>query len=644
METTESPATQNSTSGSARAIWARCAWIGLICGLFESGFGLAWNAFGYQVSDPDLWVNWHAPWLAPLSLATIFGAFGVVASAFHTFVPRITSLVTPYLLIALGTRSALEAIPGLHAWAVAVLVVGLAFRLGRYARLDSDRFRRFARKTLPYAACVWIVVFVTTGVLPATAELRALAFAPAPKEKSPNVILIVLDTVRADNLGLYGYARNTTPNLEALAKRGVRFDQARSTSPFTLGTHASLFTGHWMTDTSVKVNAPLDGALPTIAEHLRDRGYATAGFMGNIFYGSAHYGLDRGFSHYHDVPENITRRVTPREFLRASRLGESLVSWCERKWRIFQPMQKRRLDAGELNREALAWIDASRNQGRPFFLFMNYFDAHSPFTLPGDAPQPYSKRTPESLDAETERLKSLQARQERRPDSAIAREIAKLRPEVHADLVNAYDDGIAWIDRKLGELMTDLERRGILDDTLIIITADHGEMLGEHDLIGHGDSLHRPVVHVPLIVIGPKESSVPRGNVITQAASVRDVPATIVELAGLSAPSPFPGRSLGRFWSNDSADEPVLSEMEHMSWMPRSSRMPASYGPMTMLTEGSWSYHRQQHESLGLRESLFDLSCDPNEDRDLANDPAHRETLARMRSRFAAIRAAKPLS
>ena len=169
-------------------------------------------------------------------------------------------------------------------------------------------------------------------------------------------------------------------------------------------------------------------------------------------------------------------------------------------------------------------------------------------------------------------------------------------------------------------------------------------MLGEHDLIGHGDSLHRPVVHVPLIVIGPKESSVPRGNVITQAASVRDVPATIVDLAGLSAPSPFPGRSLGRFWSNDSADEPVLSEMEHMSWMPRSSRMPASYGPMTMLTEGSWSYHRQQHESLGLRESLFDLSCDPNEDHDLANDPAHRETLARMRSRFAAIRAAKPLS
>ena len=404
--------------------------------------------------------------------------------------------------------------------------------------------------------------FVATGVLPATAEWRANVITEKPSGGEPNVVLIVMDTVRADSLSLYGYDRDTAPRLAEWAAKGVTFTQARSTTPYTLGTHASLFTGRWMTETSARVNKPLDGTHPTLAEVLSDRGYATGGFVGNIFYGSTRYGLNRGFLHYHDVPGNITRRVTIREFLRSCRMGETIVTWCERKWRILSPMQRKRFDADELNREALAWVDGVQASGRPFFLFMNYFNAHSPYSLPGIAPQPFSRVSPESLESDTAQLKTLQTRNSRRPDPFLGGMTNHLRSRVHSNLRNAYDDGIAWIDRKIDELLRDLERRGELDNTLVIITADHGEMLGEHDLIGHGDSLHRQVVHVPLIVLGGGNMNIPRGLIVDRPVSVRDVPETVARVAfGVTSGAPrFLGQSLGRFWYKGGAypdNEPV---------------------------------------------------------------------------------------
>ncbi|MBI1187179.1 MAG: sulfatase-like hydrolase/transferase [Alphaproteobacteria bacterium] len=618
--------------------WALGGWVGLVCGLAESGLHLGWERFGGRVHDPDLWVNWNLPWLAPLSLAAYLAGLGALVSVVRRVLPRTVMFLAPYALIALGSWSALGAIPGLHPWARWLLVAGLAARLGTRARWDSERFRRFARVSLPYAAGLWLVLFVAYGVWPATRELRTLATGPQPPQGAPNVLLIVLDTVRADNLGLYGYDRATTPNLDTWARRGVRFDQARSTTPFTLGTHASLFTGYLMSQTSARVNAPLDGARRTLAEHLRDRGYATAGFVGNIFYGSAHYGLDRGFLHYHDVPGNITRRVTPREFLRACRLGEYVVTRFERKWRILSPMQRQRLDAGELNREALAWVDRTRPRERPFFLFLNYFDAHTPYSLPGDASQPFSYLTADRLEA---RMRHLQRSDEHAHRSDTPSDVAvspELRAEAYAHLRNAYDDGIAWIDRKLDELLHGLEQRGLLENTLVLVTSDHGELLGEHGLIGHGDSLHRQAVHVPLVLLGPEAMNIPRGKAIGRPVSLRDVPATVLDLLDDPETGRFPGRSLRRFWTHAEGatadDEPVLSEMEHMHWLPRTSPIPAAFGPLWLLTEGRWSYHRQRHETLGTTERLFDLVADPDERRDLAADPAHRATLESLRARF----------
>jgi arylsulfatase A-like enzyme len=308
-------------------------------------------------------------------------------------------------------------------------------------------------------------------------------------------------------------------------------------------------------------------------------------------------------------------------------------------------MQRRRLDAGEINREALAWLDRTRASGRPFFLFINYFDAHAPYSLPGEAPQPFSRRTAAWLEARMRDLQRAEERADLRPTPAAARELARLRAEVHSRLRDAYDDGIAWIDRKLDELLGELGRRGLLEETLIVVTADHGEMLGEHGLVGHGDSLHRPVVHVPLVVIGARGMSVPGGAVVAEPVCVGDVPATVLGLLGDASAGPFPGRWLDRFWAGRPAADvtggPVLSEMEHLSWLPRSARRPAASGPLWLLTEGRWSYHRQDHEALGPRERLFDLTADPQEVRDLAADPTHRATLKALRQRFQAAYAAE---
>jgi arylsulfatase A-like enzyme len=616
--------------------WALAAWIGLVCGLAEGLVTIVVWQLEHRLGSPDLWVNWHAPWLAPLSLAALLGGAGIVMSLLRTLVPRSVMFLAPFVLIALGVSSVVSAVPGMHVWAVRLLSLGLAVRLGRYASFGSTRFVNLVRRSIPFVAATWAVLFVTTGVIPATGEARALAWNAKPGPNAPNVLLVVLDTVRADDLSLHGYGRPTTTHLERWARRGVRFDQARSTTSFTLGTHASLFTGCWMSETSARANAPLDGSRRTLAEHLRDRGYATAGFVGNMFYGSAHYGLDRGFLHYHDTPGNVTRRVTPREFLRASRLGASTLTALELKWRIFAPMQHRSLGASEINREALKWLDTARGEKRPFFLFVNYFDAHSPYRLPSEAPQPYSQITSDRLQARMKQLQACQGRSDRSSGATTSRELRELETEVHESMRNAYDDGIAWIDRQLNALLRGLESRGVLENTIVVITSDHGEMLGEHGLVGHGNTLYRQVVHVPLVVLGSPRMGVPRDSVVTRPVSVRDTPATILDLLHDPYAARFPGQSLARFWTAAAGDDDslVLSEIEHMPWQRRNGRMAPAFGPMWLVTDDGWSFHRQDHETLGVREQLYNLVDDPGEERDLADDPKHSDRLAALRLRL----------
>jgi arylsulfatase A-like enzyme len=383
-----------------------------------------------------------------------------------------------------------------------------------------------------------------------------------------------------------------------------------------------------MMATSARADAPLDGAWPTLAEVLRRRGYATAGFVGNIFYGSAHYGLDRGFSHYHDVRGNVTRRVTPRELARSCHLGATVLTWLERKWRILRPMQRERPDAWEIGKEALAWVDATRRAERPYFLFLNLFDAHSPYSPPPEAPIGFARVAPDRLDPMQARMRALEDRLWEKGDRSVEPELAGARAEFLRAMGDAYDDGLAWADRQLERFLEELRRRGLMENTLVVVTSDHGEMIGEHELVGHGQTLHRPVVHVPLIVMGP---GAPAGATVDAPVSLADVPATVLELAGMPTP-PLAGRSLSRFWDGEArGDEAVVSEAEGMPWQPRSRRMPVAYGPMWLVTRGRFAYHRHDHETLGRIERLHDLEADPGEATDLAARSDHATTLSELR-------------
>lgn len=420
-----------------------------------------------------------------------------------------------------------------------------------------------------------------------------------------NVILIVLDTVRADHLGLYGYVRDTTPNLAKLASRGVRFDRAFSTAPWTAPSHAGLFTGRWPHELSIGWDRPLDSTHATLAEVLAGAGYSTAGFVANTTYCSYETGLDRGFAHYEDYD------VTLRGVLLCSSLVERSLNFVHKHPALANRLGLGGLSAGDrkdaarINHDFLGWLDGRGTTNRPFFAFINYYDAHHPYLAPDlEAGTPFGSKPDSPRDFRL--LKTWWERDKlgiSRDDLALA--------------LDSYDRCIAYLDDQLGRLFEELRRRGELDRSVVIVTSDHGEHLGERDLFGHGCSVYRPELHVPLVVVVP--GSCPASRAIDGPVSLRDVPATVFDLAGLPGSSPFPGRSLARAWKggNESSDF-VLSEVNSPpDDDPNRGRSPAAGGPMTSAVRGDYHYIKAGDG----REELFDLRRDPAERDDLAGRP-----------------------
>ncbi len=297
--------------------------------------------------------------------------------------------------------------------------------------------------------------------------------------------------------------------------------------------------------------APWPGNFPTLAEYLGAHGYATAGFVANAGYCSYETGLARGFTHYEDyVLEQLGVLRTARLIDIALRTLGKLAFLLDQGW--FQQdlnhwFFTERKSAEQINHSFLDWFARRREPGRPVFAFLNYLDTHTPYLLPPGARNrfgvnPKSKEVLHDVLMEWDRLDH---RRLPRRYRSLARD--------------AYDDCLAYLDEQLGALFDELQRRDILDRTLVIITSDHGEGLGEHDLFLHGQSLYRPEIRVPLLILLPSHH--PSGSVVRPTVSLRDLPATIVNLIGLGQRSPFPGRSLARFWANPSiAGPPVETE------------------------------------------------------------------------------------
>ena len=532
-----------------RAVWAaQAVWLGLASGWLEAGVVLGHQMMVGTVTNLSVRLNRYHVALGLLAHLAIFaGAWGLAVGLAGRWSrrwwrdPLVTSLGW-----FVAFASALLALEELHVASSLILAAALAATVGRWWLRHRDGLLRRTLGPLVVGSLVaggWSAFWV------ASSEDRALASLPPAPREAPNVVLLVLDTVRADHLSLYGYPRPTTPHLDAWKDRAARFAFARSAAPWTLPSHATMFTGRWPHELSVDYDRPLDTTHPTLAGFLAGQGYQTAGFVGNTVYANSWFGIGRGFSRYEDAYENV--EISPRETLRSASLTRELLPiavdlglldgdgrWSPRK------------TAEAVNRDALGWLDHREDTNRPFFLFLNYIDAHGPYTVPDDFPRQFSQATSLDLIRANRRAgdKSL-------PDAERYEQLDQLG-------IDAYDDAIRYLDAQVGHLLAELDQRGLRQKTWVIVTADHGEHFGEHGLYIHGNSLYRPLIDVPLLVIPPDGPSV---HQVTDPVSLRDLASTVADIAGLGAKSPFPGHSLRHYW-DDAVDAPPRRDQPLSEW------------------------------------------------------------------------------
>jgi arylsulfatase A-like enzyme len=412
--------------------------------------------------------------------------------------------------------------------AAAVVAVACAARVSALRRaLDG----RFLPLSLAGIAALAVAISALTSFASSAPAIPTQAAVKAPPGR-PNVLLIVLDTVRADHLSVYGYPRRTSPNLEALAPEGVLFRNAISSSDITLSSHASLFTGRYTSSHGahpVARNDPgrYDAAFPTLAEILAANGYLTFAELSNSAYLRPEFGLSRGFRFY-DVRSTIRKNGGGAQYyLRplARRLLDRFTSAAELD-RLYTP-------ATHITGEALRIVDAVKGGPAPFFLTLNYMDAHDP-RIP---PAPYRDLFPGRLrTAANENVFLLRGE--------IAATPPRPAPQRLAHLISQYDAGIAFMDAEVKRLLDGLKTAGLYDNTLVILTADHGEALGERGIMGHPASVHHELVHVPLWIKYPRASAVSAGRVFDNPVSIIDLMPTTLDVAGIAPPPGMQGISL----------------------------------------------------------------------------------------------------
>jgi len=307
---------------------------------------------------------------------------------------------------------------------------------------------------------------------------------------APNVVVLLLDTLRADRLGCYGWERARTPNLDALAARGVLFADATACAPWTLPSHASLFSSLYPSEHAVwNDEHRLSGGVETLAEVLRESGYATAAFSEGGYVRPS-YGLAQGFDRFVVGPHDVATTF----------------------------------DA------ALQWASKAP---QPFLLFAQTYQVHSPYDPPSEERAALVRSYAGALG---ERVHP--------PDHDWGR--AHIENTLAAEdvryIADLYDAEIAYLDREVGRVVEELERRGLWANTFFVVTSDHGEELADHGHFGHGFSLYREQLHVPLIV--HKKGAFEGGAVIEHPVHGLDLAPTVARVAGARIPAAWRGRPL----------------------------------------------------------------------------------------------------
>jgi arylsulfatase A-like enzyme len=583
-------------------------WFGMIGGLIEMAVVLARTALFGASALGHLQLNQDGIGLIPVADTLIVAVGGlplVLLALFrrHGDLDRVAIAVLSFL----AWFSVLQPLRGLSTTAHALLALGLAAFSSRrlWARLSG--LRRAIRLSVGPLGAAVIVAAGAPPLMGIWSERQAMGGLPPAPKGAPNALFVVLDTVRADALSSYGYERRTTPNLDRLAARGVRFAHARAAGAWTLPSHASMFTGRWPHELSARFEVPLDETYPTLAEYLSDRGYETAGFIANTWFCNPWYGLARGFLHYEATPGGF------RTLLQCSGLGRRLSKHLGRPRNERLSANMPRKDAETVNREFLNWLQNRAQPDRPFFAFLNYFDVHDPYLLCREPDQSFGLRPESPVDHRLLRdwLEVDKAKLSTR-DVRLARD--------------GYDDCLAYLDAEFGRMLNVLERRGVLNNTWIIVTADHGEQFGEHGRYLHGNSLYLENFHVPLLIVPPRHAE-PSGRVIPQAVSLRDLAATVVDLLGMKEGSPFPGRSLARTWETAERDDSSIEPPVVYEIVDQPPKLLGDWLPPRAVESQGWIYLQKGNGA----EELYALDADPRQTRNLVGDEEHAPTLERFR-------------
>ncbi len=481
-----------------------------------------------------------------------------------------------------------------------LLTLGMSYRLARWRTREQSRGQRSCEleRSLSRRQVLLGSTLLLGGSFTACLarqrwlrQQRYAALPPPPPGNPPNVLLIVLDTLRASSMSLHGYARPTTPGLDQLADQGVQFQRAIAPCSWTLPSHVSMFTGFFPHKTRVGHNLAFDGRYPTLAEVLARHGYLTAAFCGNDHFLAPVFGLQRGFVDYH------CQRSDLGNLLRSTNFGDRLITHAH----FGARHHLARNTAPEITQAFLDW-HAHREADRPYFAFLNYYDVHDPYVPPTSHAQAFHPGQPELVI----------------PDLFIPYSDAEFD-----QFRTGYDRCILGLDQQIASLLATLKAQNALQNTLVIITSDHGEHLGEHGFVLHGYDLYIDLLHVPLLMLLPGQ--LPAKTNVPQAVSLADLPATIAALLALPG-QPFPGTSLALSWEQPAAANPqpalsVLGQPGHR--IP--NKYPVVHGPLYSLV---WQHYHYLWTNHGCE--LYDLDTDPDE----LHNRIHEGKLANLVQRF----------
>jgi len=426
----------------------------------------------------------------------------------------------------------------------------------------------------------------TTGLFPLVLLLCAVCLFGCQPKRDPNVLILLVDALRPDHLGCYGYPLPTSPTIDGLAKRGVLFADATSAATYTRAAVpsilASVYPGaHGIISQGRNVEA-LNDKYVTLAETLKARGYRTAAFAPNpSLHHSFHF--DQGFDLYDDDFHLGT--------------GDDPAAYET---------------ARKINGRALRWLRGDRE--KPYFAYLHYRDVHGPYVPPPPYDRMFEKPGPGRL-LTREEIK--------------AQPLDVRRPRRYPDLdsyVERYDGEVRYTDDQIAAFLGTLSKEGFLDNTVIFVTADHGEAFLEHGTWTHGTSLYEELTRVPLLMILPKEKHA--GRRVEAPVQTLDIYPTVLKLLDAEIPAELQGKSLfdaveGRADPNRAVFTEALLNRRHR---------PSNFGQLAAVRIGGWKliYNRWRRTS-----ELYHVAEDPGETRDLAaQEPEKARELLRRIAAF----------